>query len=278
MKIIDGRIRPPFRSIGAGRLFNVDYATPLCAKFGRNYPKSAKEKSMDLLVKEMEEQNIISGLLPIRRSQGTGMKNEDFILLNEQYPGKFIGFAGLDPLIGIKETLDEIDFYVKNGTFTGVNFEPGLDPKPWKFDDEKYFPIFEKCEKENIPVYITWGGLFGTYDIYHPQVIENVAKTFPKMRMFLGHAGFPRSAEHCILAINNPNIYLCIDLYIINSPGAQDFIVAGNYACKNQICYGSAYPLNPLGDAVEFYKKVFNENVWENIFYKNTAMFLGLKE
>ena len=38
MKIIDGRLRPPFHSIGAGRLFDPGYAEPLCAKFGRNYP------------------------------------------------------------------------------------------------------------------------------------------------------------------------------------------------------------------------------------------------
>ena len=33
MKIIDGRLRPPFHSIGAGRLFDPGYAEPLCAKF-----------------------------------------------------------------------------------------------------------------------------------------------------------------------------------------------------------------------------------------------------
>ncbi len=277
MKIIDSRIRPPFNSMGESRLFNYDYAQPLCAKFGRNYPESAKEKSMDFLLQEMEEQNIILGLTPIRRSQDKGMKNEDFILLNEKYPNKFAGFAGLNPKIGINKTLDEIDQYVTNGCFRGINLEPGLDPIRWKLDNEEYFPIYEKCEKENIPVYITWGGISATPEIYEPQIIENVASSFPKMKMFLGHAGFPRSAEHCVLAINHPNIYLGIDLYIINSPAAQDFIIAGNYACKNQICFGSAYPLNVLGDAVDFYKKAFNENVWENIFYNNIANFLGLE-
>lgn len=277
MKIIDGRLRPPFASICAGRLFDPEYAEPLCAKFGRKYPDSAKEKSMDMVVREMEAENIICGLTPIRRSQGRGMKNDDFTLLNEQYPGKFIGFAGLDTTIGVKETLGEIEQYVTNGSFIGVNFEPGLDPIPWRFDKEAYFPIYEKCEKENIPVYVTWGGLCATPEVYEPQIIENVAKAFPRLRMFLGHAGFPRSAEHCVLAINHPNIYLGIDLYIINSPAAQDFIVAGNYACKNQICFGSAYPLNLLNEAVDVYKKSFHEDVWENIFYRNTAAFLELK-
>lgn len=277
MRIIDGRLRPPFGSIGAGRLFDPGYAEPLCKKFGRNYPDSAKEKSMDMVIREMEAENIVCGLTPIRRSQGRGMKNEDFTLLNEQYPGKFVGFAGLDITIGIQETLNEIEQYVINGNFVGVNFEPGLDPIPWRFDKEDYFPIYEKCEKENIPVYVTWGGLCATPEVYEPQIIENVVKVFPKLRMFLGHAGFPRSAEHCVLAINHPNIYLGIDLYIINSPAAQDFIVAGNYACKNQICFGSAYPLNPLSEAVNIYKKSFCEDVWENIFYRNTSAFLELK-
>lgn len=278
MNIIDARIRPPFESIGAGRLFYPDYAIPLCGKFNRGYPESAKEHSMDLLIKEMDDENIVKAFTPIRRSQGTGMKNEDFALLNEKYPDRFIGFAGLDPAIGITETLREIDQFVINGPFTGVNFEPGLDPAPWKFDDEKYFPIYEKCEKEHIPVYITWGGLFAPFWAYDPMIIDHVATIFPKMKMFLAHAGFPRSAEHCILTINHPNVYLGTDIYIMNSPAQQDFIMGGNYACKTQICYGSAYPLTPLHEAVDVYKNNFNEDVWENIFYNNAMAFLTYDE
>ena len=274
MKIIDGRLRPPFRSISEGRLFDPDYSIPFIGKFGRVFPQSAIDKSMDMVSKEMDEENIVKGLTPIRRSQGKGMRNEDFPLLNELYPDRFVGFAGLDPAIGIKETLEEIDQFVHNGVFTGINLEPGLDPIPWKLDDEKYFPIFEKCEKERIPVYITWGGLCATPWVYDPEIIDHVARTFPKMKMFLGHAGYPRAAEHSIIAINRPNVYLGIDLYIINSPAQQDYIMAGNYAAKEQICYGSAYPFNNLHDAVASYKKAFNEDVWENIFYKNTMSFL----
>ena len=248
MKIIDARIRPPFESIGAGRIFNADYATKqLCSKFGRGYPESAREKSMEILFNEMERDNIVKALMPIRRSQGTGMRNEDYILLNEKYPDRFIGFAG-------------------------------LDPTPWKLDDEKYFPIYEKCEKEHIPVYITWGGLNGTPWVYDPEIIDHVARTFPKMKMFLAHAGFPRSAEHTIVAVNHPNVYLGTDIYVINSPGQQDFIMAGNYACKNQICYGSAYPLAPIHEVVETYKKIFNEENWDNIFYNNIMSFLTYDE
>lgn len=274
MKIIDGRLRPPYRSISEGRLFEPDYAIPLCAKFGRDYPQSAIEKSVDMVIREMDEEQIVKGLMPIRRSQGKGMRNEDFKYLNEQYPDRFVGFAGLDPSIGIHETLDEIEQFVINGDFTGINLEPGLDPVPWKLDEEKNFPIFEKCEKEHIPVYITWGGLCATPWVYDPEIIDHVARTFPKMKIFLGHAGFPRATEHSIIAINHPNVFLGIDLYIINSPAQQDYIMTGNYAAKNQICFGSAYPLNVLHDAVETYKKAFNEDVWENIFYNNTLAFL----
>ena len=52
------------------------------------------------------------------------------LFLNELYPDRFVGFAGLDPAIGIKETLEEIDQFVHNGVFTGINLEPGLDPIP----------------------------------------------------------------------------------------------------------------------------------------------------
>lgn len=148
MKIIDGRLRPPFASICAGRLFDPEYAEPLCAKFGRKYPDSAKEKSMDMVVREMEAENIICGLTPIRRSQGRGMKNDDFTLLNEQYPGKFIGFAGLDTTIGVKETLGEIEQYVTNGSFIGVNFEPDWTRFLGVLIRKRIFPFMKNAKRK----------------------------------------------------------------------------------------------------------------------------------
>lgn len=279
MKILDGRLRPPYGAILKQKFFaDKVFTRAFNKKFGMQYAESAERESMEILLQEMKSAGVVKGLTPLRRTVDDFQINEDFASLEDLYPGFFIGFAGLNPAIGMQETLDEIDKYVLNGKFTGINLEPGLpSPAFWHLDDEKYFPIYEKCEKADIPVYLTWGGLSQPPFLSDPQAIDNVARAFPKMRMFLGHAGFPRATEHCVLAMNHKNVYLGIDLYIINAPGQQDYITAANYRCKEKICFGSAYPYNDIIGAVKWYKNsAFREEVLEDIFYNNAAHFAGL--
>ena len=273
--VIDLRLRPPYKSFATTSF----YQNQEKRRSEGTESRAAIERDMDLMIKEMDENNIVYGVAIARESEwGGAAKNSDLPGLLADYPNRFIGVIHLQ-YGAEKEPLESIEEYILHGPCTGVYMEPSFrfEKSLMHADDERLFPIYEKCEKDNIPVYVTWGGLCATPEIYEPHIIENVAKSFPKLRMFLGHAGFPRSAEHCVLAINHPNIYLGIDLYIINSPAAQDFIVAGNYACKNQICFGSAYPLNLLNEAVDSYKKSFHEDVWENIFYNNSAKFVGIE-
>lgn len=280
MKIIDGRLRPPYGTFKKHPFFaNKEYTRAFNGKFGMGYSPSAEEESMELLLKEMEEVEIVKGLTPLRRIYGLDQINDEFASLQAEYPDKFVGFVGINPQLGVDLSLAEIDKYVHEGAFTGINLEPGLPaPKFWMLNNKEYFPIYEKCEKEDIPVYMTWGGLSQPLYLMDPQIIDEVARTFPKLRMFLGHAGFPRSAEHCLLAMNHKNVYLGIDLYIINSPGAQDFITAANYRCRDKICFGSAYPFNTLAGAVNYYKNSgIKAEVWDDIFYNNSARFAGIE-
>lgn len=277
MKIIDARLRPPYKSIKEQTFFEPEHTVPFAASYGMTMAPSAKEKSMELLIQEMEQAGIEKGFTPFH-NRGVGMKNVDFSDLNRDYPEKFVGFVYLDPLGGMEKALENIDEYVVKGDFTGVNLEPGLDRIPWRLDDDHYFPIYEKCEAENIPVYMTWGGLLTERWVYDPNFLDNVAKKFPNMKMMLSHAGFPRNGETCVIAMNHPNVYLNVDLYVINCFGAQDYITAANYRLKNQICFGSAYPYGDINKMVDYYLQCgFREEVLENVMYNNAARFLESK-
>jgi len=280
MKILDGRLRPPYGTFKKHKFFSEkEWTRGFNGKFGMGYSQSAVEESMDLLFAEMEEAGIVKGLTPLRRIPGMECINDDFASLNATYPDKFIGFVGLNPHIGVNETIAEIDKYVTNGSFTGINLEPGLPtPTFWLLNNPEFYPIVEKCEKEDIPVYITWGGLSQPFYIMDPKIIDEVARTFPKLKMFLAHAGFPYASENCVLAMNHRNVYLGIDLYIINAPGEKDYITAANYRCSHKICFGSAYPYNTLKGAVDWYKQSgIRKEVWEDIFYNNAARFAGVE-
>ena len=76
MKIFDMRLRPPFKSIAEGmfqnsgrELFEPEVFAP---RFGMRIAESAKQRSMELCIQEMDEAGICAGAVLIRKS--TAMK------------------------------------------------------------------------------------------------------------------------------------------------------------------------------------------------------------
>lgn len=276
MKILDTRIRPPYKSIKKQAFFDPAHTKPFMATYDMQMAPSAESKSMELLLAEMEEAGISKAFLPFN-NRGVGMNNDDFSELNKEYPNLFVGFAGLDPLAGINKCLEDIDKYVLEGDFTGVNLEPGLDRIPWELDNEAFYAIYEKCEKNNIPVYMTWGGLLSVPWAYEPERLDKVARTFPKMRMFLSHGGFPRNAETMVIAMNHDNVYLGPDIYMCKAFGSEDYVMAANYRLRKQICFGSIYPYADVREMVQIFMNCgLRSEVIEDIMYNNAARFAGI--
>lgn len=125
------RLRPPFKSIAEGmfqnsgrELFEPEVFAP---RFGMRIAESAKQRSMELCIQEMDEAGICAGAVLIRKS--TAMKNEDLEELTRSYPKRFVGIAGIDPHEG-KAALDEIDTFVHKGICRGVLFETGFAVLP----------------------------------------------------------------------------------------------------------------------------------------------------
>lgn len=276
LKVFDARLRPPYKSVKDVSFFSPEHTIPFSERFGGVFPPSAREKSMSLLMEEMQETGIVKALMPFN-NRGKGMNNDDFTSLNQEYPDTFYGFVGLDPVgRGVQDCLDTIDKYVLNGDFTGANLEPGFDKVPWRLDTEEYFPIYEKCQENNIPMYITFGSLMADMWPYNPNYLDHVLSTFPRLKVMLGHGGFPNIIPVLAIACNYRNLYLNPDLYMVNCFGSRDFVDAANYRLKDQICFGSAYPYATLKDMVNvFLNSGIRAEVIENVMYNNTYEFVN---
>lgn len=284
-KIIDFRCRPPFAKFVHDWIFQLE-DTPgnpgLKNKFlrmGMELPTSLLNHSMQDFFRENEACGIVHSIVPLRVLPS--QNNEDLTELLNTWPELFTGFAGIQPLEqGIAASLDTIHRFVVNGRCTGVYMEPGLDPHPWEADDERFFPIYALCEEKNIPLCLLFGGVFHRksppeYNLYSPARIEHIAHTFPRLRIALSHACWPWTAHACAVALNWENIWLSPDGFMIDHPGAQDYVVAANYRLQDKICFGSLYPSVPVGYAVERYKAMLRPEVWDKIFRQNAMTFLA---
>lgn len=283
MKKIDMRLRPPYGHI-RGLWYYGSRMGEFAKKFGGGYlDQSAKEKSMELLLKDMETLDM-QGFVCLRKS-GIETVNESGAELLNKYGDKFYGAMGID-LFDVEATKKEIDKYVLNGPFTAVNIEPDCPPAGHEdsymyYDDERIFPIYEMCEKNDIPITFTYGSpCFGDVEARNPKSLAKILTTFPKIKIALTHGGWPYFNNTLMaLAAGFPNLFIVADHYMCGLPGWRDYVDAANTICPDQICFGSSYPLNSLFHCVDFYEKAgFRPDVMEKVYYDNAARFLGLKD
>lgn len=281
MKTIDMRCRPPLR-------FNVNTVAFTEKKFqgaplfgGCPVAESARQKSFDLFMAEMKAANIVKGVCAVRRGKTTEA-NDEIRELIEKLPDTFYGMVGVD-VYDMDTCLEEVEKYAVNGPFTGVNVEPAISPagqQAMYFDDKRLSPVFELCQERNLPVSVTFGGP-GYPDVtaYMPQRVEAVLKRFPRMKLCLYHGAWPWFTQMSAVCAMYPNLFVCIDRYLVNMPGWQAYVDAANYLLQDQLMFGSAYPLQDQKFIRDFYLKAgFRQEVLPKVLYDNAARFLGLED
>lgn len=102
MKMIDMRLRPPFRPyLGEGGMFDMESEHPFGVKnfyknFGMNLSDSMREASMEKLFAEMDRAGEMTGVVSIRKN-ARGYENDALTELLAQYPQRFIGACGIAP-------------------------------------------------------------------------------------------------------------------------------------------------------------------------------------
>lgn len=288
-KVIDCRLRPPFGSWLKWFYTNVEGTDKFLASmfdydFSEIKPNNGYvlNKSMDLLIEEMDAANIVMAFAESRMVPGTDTTNKDIEKLQETYPGRFSGFAHIMPLeYGVDAALEEIKKYVIDGPAFGIALEPALDHVPYAMDDERIFPIYELCQEKNIPVIFTWGGVLArNHKDYDASILDHTALMFPKMKIMLCHSGWPYVTETIHVAYMRQNIWLCPEAQWMLGffSGTHDLCTAANHMLKNRIVFGTASPGPNLKSIVDAYinNPLLKKEILPKLFYDNAMEFLTL--
>lgn len=233
---------------------------------------------MDLLLKEMNDCEVEYGVVGARTCLGLSYEINDTLLdLNEKYPKRFIGAAAID-YHDFQHTDSIIQKYCIDGPCKGIAMEPGFDNSPMRFDDPRLYPVFEKCQKENLFISYTTGMGFDRLSRSTPEAVDNVARDFPDLKIIVSHACFPWVTEMAWICLTTKNVYMMPDMYIFNHPGSADFIQCIKNDLINKKCiFGTAYPLTDMKEALRQTLSwgIPKENL-ENYLYNNAANILGL--
>jgi predicted TIM-barrel fold metal-dependent hydrolase len=278
MPIIDFRLRPPLK----GYLDLIMYAGAerrdrLTRQHGMGPAESAQKQSMDLLLEEMDESGVTTGVVMGRFSGAYGsVSNQDVADIVKAYPGRFVGVGSVNPA-NRRNAIRQIDEALALG-LKGINLEPGAYPEPMYTDDRRLYPIYAYCEDHNVPVTVMAGGSAGPDLSYtFPVHLDRVAGDFPDLRIAVTHGGWPWVHEILHVAYRRTNLYVSPDQYLCNMPGADDYLRAANGFLSERFLYGSSYPFIGVKRYAEWFRTLpIKPELLEGILYRNAARFLGL--
>jgi len=211
------------------------------------------------------------------------VSNEEIAELVEAAPDKFIGFAGADPFAaGAVEKLEQA--FTQLG-LKGLKLNPSRDHLyPM---DEKYQKLYEICLKYNKPILFHSGLSWepNTLCKYaRPIEFEEVAAKYPKLRICLGHFGWPWVQESAMLMLKYPNVYA--DTGILYFDNAWEFyervftkdleMTWIDRSLRHQVMFGSNNPRFEqirMADAIT--KLGLRDSTLELIKSTNALCFLG---
>lgn len=278
MPVIDFRLRPPLRGFLDMIMFaNPERTARATRMHGFEPAPSVAQKSIDLLLAEMDAAGVTTGVVVGRFSGRFGsVSNDDVQAIVAAYPGRFVGIASIDPT-SRRKAIAEIDAAVANG-FRAINIEPASYPDAMLADDRRLYPIYAHCEDRNLPVLIMAGGSAGpdlSYTV--PVHLDRVAADFPDLRIVVTHGGWPWVHEMLHIAYRRPNVYLSPDQYLANMPGMRDWIDAANGFLADRLLYASSYPFTPVKEYADWFRALpLRPEVLDRLMYRNAAGLLGL--
>ena len=263
MNVVDMRLRPPLPSLLRSVLYREQEGVRQTRHEDFPRPESARQASADMLVKEMDDAGVRFGVIPGRHSaEPFGViANDEIAEFAARYPGRFVGFAGIDLRGEASDWLAQIERWMSVPAFKGVSIEPSisLTADIRRADDRRLYPIYEECVRRNIPVNVSISALLQRitqrpYEDSDPRQVYQVALDFPRLDIHVAHAGYPWVMEMIGVAFVCTNVWMSTDTYLIpQMPGASEYAVAANNFIQDRTLFGTNYPAKPFRQMIDAY-------------------------
>jgi len=212
-----------------------------------------------------------------------GLPNDYYAGIVKEYPNKFIGFAGIDPLKGMEAVRE-----IRRSYDLGLR---GIAVRPFMFQipptHAKMYPIYSTCVELDIPIWFHLSINFSTnsMEVERPIYLDIVCQDFPELKIIAGHGGWPWVNELVAVAWRNPNMYIDIASYVpkylgMKGTGWEPLINLGNSILQDKILFGSTWlfmglSIKQLADGVM--ELPLKEEVKKKWLYSNAAKLLGIE-
>jgi predicted TIM-barrel fold metal-dependent hydrolase len=202
-------------------------------------------------------------------------------------PGKFVGFACVDP--SDDDPVGELEDAVRLPGMRGLKLAPiyqVFDPLGPRAD-----AVFSAACRLGLPVILHQGTTFvtrGPLKWALPILLEEVALRYPDLRMVIAHLGHPWEADTIVLIRKQPNMYADISaLYYRPWQFYNAMTLAVEYGVGHKLLFGSDYPFTTPASSMEALRRVNDlvdgtrlprvpQTLLDEIVHRDTAALLGV--
>src|SRR5581483_1316414 len=246
MKVIDAWTQPVLRDVRR----NLPEAVRLFEKSGTAHLLDRTLSSAEI-VAMMDAAGIGKAMLCAWCRPGCWLITNDEIAAHvAAFPDRFCGVAAVDlsnPVAAVRE----LRRAVCDLGFKALRVVPWL----WKLppNDKLYYPLYVECVELDIP-FCTQVGHTGPLMPSEPgrpvPYLDEVALTFPELRIVAGHIGHPWTDEMIGLAWKHDNVYIDTSAYLPAYYPPQLLHYMKTYG-KSKVLFGSNFPQLPFDRCME---------------------------
>ncbi len=176
--------------------------------------------------------------------------NDDVAAMVAQYPDRFVGVAAVN-LEKPVEAVRELERAVKELGFKALRVVPWLWNRPP--NDKFYFPLYVKCIELDIPFCTQVGhtGPLMPSETGRPiPYLDEVALTFPELKIVGGHIGHPWTDEMIGLAWKHENVFIDTSAYLPRYYPPQLLHYLKTYG-QDKVLFGTNFPQLSLEKCVQ---------------------------
>ena len=188
----------------------------------------------------------------------------EFVAREVELFGEFL--VGLGTLHQDSQTMKEDVEHLIELSLKGVKLHP--DIQNFKIDEERYFPIYELCEKYSLPILMHTGDY--RYDNSNPNRVIPILETFKNLTLIGAHFGgwsMYDEASKQLCKYENFFVDCSSAFYALDKTDAKTII---NRYGTDKVLFGTDYPMWEASEELEYFfslgfseednKKMLSEN------------------